>query len=83
VGEVKAARWRFSLALCAWRRAAVGSAQHGGTAGGAAVPMEAGGGSQWKPEVGADGETKMSRVTEWDKSQGGSSTNSFFLFFEF
>jgi hypothetical protein len=28
-------------------------------AGGAAVPMEARGGSRWKPEVGADGETKM------------------------
>jgi hypothetical protein len=43
------------------RRAAVGSAQHGGEAGGAAVPMEAGGGSRWKSEVGADGKTKMGR----------------------
>jgi hypothetical protein len=33
----------------------VGSAQLGGVAGGAAVPLEAGGGSRWKPEVGADG----------------------------
>jgi hypothetical protein len=42
------------LALCAWRRAAVSGARHSGTAGGAVVPMEAGVGSQWKLEVGAD-----------------------------
>jgi hypothetical protein len=36
------------------RRAVVGCARHGGAAGGAVVPMEAGGGSRWKPEVGAD-----------------------------
>jgi hypothetical protein len=41
------------LALRAWRRGAVGGARHGVTAGGAAVPMEAGVGSRWKPEVGA------------------------------
>jgi hypothetical protein len=46
------------------RRAAVGSTQHGGMARGAAVPMEAGGGSRWKSELGADGETKMGRVTK-------------------
>jgi hypothetical protein len=60
-GEVKAARRRFSLALRVWRRAAVGSAQHDGAARGVAVLMEVGGGSRWKPEVGADGETKMGR----------------------
>jgi hypothetical protein len=36
------------------RRAAVGGARHDGTAGGAAVPMEARVGSRWKSEVGAD-----------------------------
>jgi hypothetical protein len=59
VGEVKAAWRRFGLALHVPSRAAVGSALHGSVIGGAAVPMEARGGSQWKPEVGADGETKM------------------------
>jgi hypothetical protein len=54
VGEVKAARRRFGLALRARRMAAVGGARHGGAAGGAAVLMEAGGGSRWKPVVGAD-----------------------------
>jgi hypothetical protein len=33
---------------------AVGDGWHGSVAGGAAVPMEAGGGSRWKPEVRAD-----------------------------
>jgi hypothetical protein len=42
-------------------------------------PMEAGGGSRWKPEVGADGETKMGRVTKWAESQGGCSINSFIV----
>jgi hypothetical protein len=46
---------------------------------GAAVPMEARGGSRWKPEVGADGKTKMGRVTKWAGSQGGCSINSFFF----
>jgi hypothetical protein len=49
------------LALHTRRRAAVGSAWHGGAAGGAAVPMEAIGGRRWKPELGVDGETKMGR----------------------
>jgi hypothetical protein len=53
------------LALHAGRRAAVGSTQHGGAAEGAAMPMDAGGGSRWKLEVGANGETKMGRVTKW------------------
>jgi hypothetical protein len=44
--------------------------------GGAAVPMEAGGGSRWKPEVGANGETKMGR--EPRRLQ-----HKLFLFFEF
>jgi hypothetical protein len=35
--------------------------------------MEAEGGSRWKPEVGANGETK------WAKSQGGYNINSFFF----
>jgi hypothetical protein len=52
------------------RRAAVGYAQHGGAAGGARC--------RWKPEVGADGETKVGRVTKWAESQGGCSINSFF-----
>jgi hypothetical protein len=71
VGEVKTAWRRFSLALHAWRRAAVGSAQHGSAAGGAAVPMEAVGGSRWKPEVGADGKSKMARVTKWAETDLG------------
>jgi hypothetical protein len=45
-------------------------------------PMETGGGSRWKLEVGADGETKMGRLTKWAESEGGCSINSFF-FFEF
>jgi hypothetical protein len=55
-GEEETGQHRFSggseggitaqwLALCLRRRAAVGGARHGGTAGGAAVPMEARGGS--------------------------------------
>jgi hypothetical protein len=71
------------LALHTWRRAVVSSVQHGGAAGGAAVPMEAGGESQWKLEVGADGKTKMGRVMKWAESQGGCSINSFFLFLNF
>jgi hypothetical protein len=59
----------------------VGSAQHDSTARGAAVPMQARGGSRWKLEVGADGEMKMDQVTKWAESQGGCSINSFF--FEF
>jgi hypothetical protein len=43
-------------------------------------PMEIGGGSRWKPEVGADGETKMGRVTKWAESHGGCSINSFSFF---
>jgi hypothetical protein len=51
---------------------AVGVAWHGGAAGGAAVPMEAGGGSrhtglkgqaEWASFSGSEGETKMSRAT--------------------
>jgi hypothetical protein len=38
------------------RRAAVSYAQHGGAAGGAAVPMEAGGGSRWRDESGPSDE---------------------------
>jgi hypothetical protein len=71
VGEVKAASRRFSLALRAWRRAAVGSAQHGGTAERAAVLMEARGGSRWKPEVGTNGNTKMGQVTKWAETDLG------------
>jgi hypothetical protein len=40
------------------------------------VPMEAGGGSRWKPEVGANGETKMGQ--EPRRLQ-----HKLFLFFEF
>jgi hypothetical protein len=44
--------------------------------------MEAGGVSRWKLELGADGETKMCRVTKWAECQGGCSINSFFLNFK-
>jgi hypothetical protein len=74
VGEVKAAIRRFCLALQARRRVAVGSAQHGGTAGGVAVPMEAGGGSRWKDENGPSEE--MGRKPRWMQ-------HKLFLFFEF
>jgi hypothetical protein len=47
---------------------AVSSAQHGDTTGGAAVSMEAGGGSRWKPKVGVDG----SRRWETMEAGGGS-----------
>jgi hypothetical protein len=40
------------VALRTRRRVAVGSAQHGGAAGAAAVPMEAGGGSRLRDENG-------------------------------
>jgi hypothetical protein len=53
------------LALRARRRAAVGNAQHGGAARGVAVPMEAGGGSRWKPEVGADGSWRWEPMPWW------------------
>jgi hypothetical protein len=33
--------------------------------------MEAGGGSRWKPEVGANGKTKMGRVTKWAETDLG------------
>jgi hypothetical protein len=37
-------------------------------------------GSQtWEPEVGADGEMKMGRVTKWAESQGGCIINYFFF----
>jgi hypothetical protein len=64
---------------------------HGGAAGGAVVPMEAGGGSQRTGPKGraepagfggSEGEIKMGRVTKWAESQGGCSINSFY-FFEF
>jgi hypothetical protein len=42
-----------------------GSAQHGGAAGGAAVPMEAGGGSRWKQEVGANGSRRWEPMPWW------------------
>jgi hypothetical protein len=68
---------------------AVGGARHGGAAGGAAVPMEAGGWSrctrpkgqvEWAGFGGSEGETKMGRAMKWAKSQGGCSINSFYFF---
>jgi hypothetical protein len=93
-GEVKAARRCFGLALRVRRRAAVGGARHGGATRGAAVPMDAGGGSRWKPEVGADvpgQKAKWSGLVsvgvkerrKWAESQRGCSINSFFLFLNF
>jgi hypothetical protein len=76
--------WRFGLALRAQRRAAVG-----GVAGGVAVAMEVGGGSQRTGPKdraeragfsGSEGETKMGRATKWAESQGGCSINYFFEF---
>jgi hypothetical protein len=66
-----------------------GGAWHGDAAGGAAVPMEAGGGSQRTgPKCqaeravfgGSEGEPKMVQATKWAESQGSCSINSFFKF---
>jgi hypothetical protein len=68
---------------------AVSGTRHDGTARGAAVPMEAGGGSrragpngrvEWAGFSGSEGEMKMGRATKWAESQGGCSINSFFEF---
>jgi hypothetical protein len=57
------------LAHRTWRRAAIGSAQHGGTAGGAAVTMEAGGGSRWKDENGSSDEMGRNRFGPPEKQK--------------
>jgi hypothetical protein len=70
---------------------AVSGTQPGSAAGGAVVPMEAGGGSRRTGPKGraepagfggSEGETKMGRAMKWTESQGGCSINSFY-FFEF
>jgi hypothetical protein len=86
---VKAARRCFGLALRVRRRATVGDVTRG-----AAVPMDAGGGSRWKPEVGADVPGQKAEWSglvsmgvkerrKWAESQRGCSINSFFLFLNF
>jgi hypothetical protein len=62
VGEVKAAWWRFGLALRAQRRAAVGDARH--------VMRPEGRRGRWKPEVGADGSRIWEPMYQAKRSNG-------------